>query len=211
MIFLPHNFLLFPPQFWCPYHLVYSLGDVRCSIGSEIGMFLTLLLWVMIHVSHKKVKMKKTPGDGILATDDLWFFFKRKKINIKLRMMHLPEGRLKPFTQRVWPAHRIGCVHWYKSQFLGFHTILQVFVFSGREKEEGGEHVRQRLLVQETESSDTVLEWDSSAVFLLWPSCRVSNQKLWNGAMNFPGRLMSSLLGKKVIMFCPYCEMFLAT
>lgn len=50
--------------------------------------------------------------------------------------------------------------------FLGLHTVLQVFVFSRREKEEGGGHVRQRLLAQETESSDTVLESDSSAVFM---------------------------------------------
>lgn len=58
-------------------------------------------------------------------------------------------------------------------------------------------HVRQRLLAQERESPDTVLEWDSSAVFHRWPSRRVSNQRLWNGAMHLPGRLMSSLLGKK--------------
>lgn len=80
--------------------------------------------------------------------------------------------------------------------FLGLHTILHVFELSGRETEGG--RMLDRGYCHERESSDTVLEWDSSAVFPLWPSWRVSNQKLWNGVMNLPGRLMSSLLGKKV-------------
>lgn len=32
----------------------------------------------MIHISHKKVKMKKTPGHDILAADDLCLFFKKE-------------------------------------------------------------------------------------------------------------------------------------
>lgn len=50
-----------------------------------MGMFLTLLPWIMIHVSHEKVKMKKTPGDGILATDDLCFFLKKKGNKHKIK------------------------------------------------------------------------------------------------------------------------------
>lgn len=124
------------------------------------------------------------------------FFKKRKEINIKLRMMHLPEGHLKYFTLSVWPAHRIGCVHWYKPLCSWDFTLSCRFLYFLEEKKKKVEDMLDRDYWHKRQKAQTLC-WSQIAVQSLWPSWRVSNQKLWNGVMNLPGRLMSSVLDKK--------------
>lgn len=111
-------------------------------------------------------------------------------------MMHLPEGHLKYFTLSVWPAHRIGCVHWYKPLCSWDFTLSCRFLYFLEEKKKKVEDMLDRDYWHKRQKAQTLC-WSQIAVQSLWPSWRVSNQKFWNGVVNLPGRLMSSVLDKE--------------